>query len=339
MSNPRNEQPLVSVVTPVYNGADYLAECIDSVLTQTYENWEHVIVDNCSTDRTLDIAREYAAREPRLRVRSPGVFVDLVASGNRSLREISPESKYTKVLHADDWLFPECLERMVELAERHETVGVVSAYRLEETGAVTLTGLSPSISVLSGGEICRSTLLGEPYPHLFGSPTSLLISSDLVRSHDPFYDPEYDVGEEYPFSEDVAACCEILRERDFGFVHQVLTFTRRDGRSPFSAFSRLGANLPEHLNLVSKYGPVYLTKAEYQRVVAAYVVRYGFFLLRSVRRLANPEFRAYHAAAVRRILGSVAARDVLEGLRLHARRAHERRRIRLRRRDRSITAS
>ena len=44
------------------------------------------------------------------------VFVDLVESGNRSLREISPDSKYTKVLHADDWLFPECLERMVQLS-------------------------------------------------------------------------------------------------------------------------------------------------------------------------------------------------------------------------------
>src|SRR5438093_8149037 len=52
-------QPLVSVVTPIYNGEKYLAECIESVLAQTYQNWEYVIVNDCSTDRSLDIAQYY----------------------------------------------------------------------------------------------------------------------------------------------------------------------------------------------------------------------------------------------------------------------------------------
>src|SRR6185437_453597 len=98
MSISRDEQPLVSVVTPVYNGADYIAECIESVLKQTYENWEYVIVDNRSTDDTLEIARGYEAREPRIRIVTPNVFVGVVESGNRSLREISRDSKYTKML-------------------------------------------------------------------------------------------------------------------------------------------------------------------------------------------------------------------------------------------------
>jgi glycosyltransferase involved in cell wall biosynthesis len=319
MTIPRGTQPLVSVVTPVYNGAEYLAECIESVLSQTYENWEYVIVDNCSTDGTLEIARAYEDRDPRISVKSPGVFVDLVESGNRSLREISPSSKYTKVLHADDWLFPECLARMVDLAQANPTVGVVSAYRLDET-SVTPSGLPYSISVLAGRDICRSTLLGHPYPFLFGSPTSLLIRSDLVRGKDPFYDRNYNVSEEYPFTEDVAVCCEILRESDFGFVHQVLTFTRRDGRSPFSSYSDLGASLPEHLKLVSKYGPAYLTKDEYRRLLAVYFVHYGVFLLKSFPRFARPEFRAYHRPALRNILRFTEARDVLEGVGLQLRR-------------------
>ena len=59
--------PLVSVLTPVYNCEKYLRTCIESVLAQTYTNWEYVIVNNCSTDGTLAIAQEYAAADSRIR--------------------------------------------------------------------------------------------------------------------------------------------------------------------------------------------------------------------------------------------------------------------------------
>jgi len=328
VSLPRDEQPLVSVVTPVYNGAEYIRECIESVLAQTYENWEYVIVENCSTDGTLEIAREYEARDRRIRVLTPGVFVDQIESANRSLREISSESKYTKVLHADDWMFPECLERMVELAERNPTVGVVSAYRLEET-RVTLTGLPHSISVLPGREICRAHLIGlPPYPYLFGSPSSLLVRSDVVRARDPFYDPEDLLIEGHAFTEDRAACYEILRESDFGFVHQVLTFTRRDSRSPFSAYVRVGAGLPEFINLLARYGPVHLTKVEYQRMLSVALVRYGFFLLRSLPKLSDPEFGAYHRPALRALRHRIDSRDVIEGVRFQLQRMRANRTLR-----------
>ena len=62
------DQPLVSILTPVYNGERYLRDCIDSVLAQDYQNWEYHIVNNCSTDGTLQLAESYAAKEPRIRV-------------------------------------------------------------------------------------------------------------------------------------------------------------------------------------------------------------------------------------------------------------------------------
>src|SRR4030067_1311700 len=109
--------PLVSVVTPVYNGEKYLAECIESVSAQTYKNWEYARVNNCSTDRTREIAERYASMDNRINVYTYEEFVDVIQSHNRALRLISPHSKYCKVVEADDWLFPECVERMVELAE------------------------------------------------------------------------------------------------------------------------------------------------------------------------------------------------------------------------------
>jgi glycosyltransferase involved in cell wall biosynthesis len=54
--------PLVSVLTPVYNGEAYLSQCLDSVLAQSYGRWEHILVDNASSDATGEILRAYAHR-------------------------------------------------------------------------------------------------------------------------------------------------------------------------------------------------------------------------------------------------------------------------------------
>jgi glycosyltransferase involved in cell wall biosynthesis len=311
----------VSVVTPVYNGAQYLTECIESVINQSYENWEYVIVDNCSTDATLEIARGYEAKDRRIRVLAADVFVGPIENQNRAVREIAPESRYTKVLHADDWLFPECLERMVDLAERHPTVGVVSAYRLEET-RVTLDGLPHTLTVVPGREIARSTLLGEPYPFLFGSPSSVLLRSDRIRERDPVY------NEANPWDEDTEACLEILEHSDLGFVHQVLTFTRRPNDSPFSRHTRLGVQLPEKIKLVAKYRSMYLTETEYQRRIAVLLVWYGIFSLKGFHKFADRDFRAYHQQALRDIVHAVNVLDVLAGVQLQLRRMGQSRRLR-----------
>src|SRR5699024_3837159 len=97
--------PLVSVLTPVYNGADFLRDCIESVLNQDYENWEYVLVNNKSTDGSLQIMEEYAAKDKRIRIHNNEDFLPQMENLNHSFRQISPVSKYCKVLHADDMLF------------------------------------------------------------------------------------------------------------------------------------------------------------------------------------------------------------------------------------------
>ncbi|MDH4246150.1 MAG: glycosyltransferase, partial [Nitrospira sp.] len=97
----REKQPLVSVLTPVYNGEDHLAQCIESVLAQTYQNWEYVIVNNRSTDRTLEIAEQYAQKDKRIRIHNNSEFVGCDENGNIAFRQITPESKYCKMVHAD----------------------------------------------------------------------------------------------------------------------------------------------------------------------------------------------------------------------------------------------
>src|ERR1700691_1872310 len=95
------EQPLVSVLTPVYNGEPYLAECIESILAQTYSAWEYIIVDNCSTDGTSEIAARYAKQDRRICVHRNDTLLPIIANHNRAFRLISPNSKYCKVVSGD----------------------------------------------------------------------------------------------------------------------------------------------------------------------------------------------------------------------------------------------
>jgi len=74
--------PVVSVITPVYNGERYLEECIRSVLSQTYGDWEYLIYDNCSTDRSGEISRSFASRDPRIRVECSPRFLDIWSNHN-----------------------------------------------------------------------------------------------------------------------------------------------------------------------------------------------------------------------------------------------------------------
>src|SRR5262245_5879467 len=189
---------------------------MESVLAQTYDRFEYVVVDNASTDKTSEIAAGYASRDRRVRVVRNASLVSAMVNHEIGFRQMAPESLYCKVVQADDWIFPECLARMVSVAEAHPSVSVVSAYRLEQT-YVTLDGLPYPSEVVPGRDICRLALLGEVY--VFGTPTSLLLRSDVVRSREPFYDEA-----SYPRHCDTAVCYEILRGRDLGFVHQVLTF-------------------------------------------------------------------------------------------------------------------
>src|SRR5579872_7007531 len=108
--------PLVSIVTPVYNGEAYLEECIESVLAQTYTNFEYIIVNNCSKDRTGEIAERYALKDPRIRVFHNDKLLPVIANHNHAFSLMSPGSKYCKVVSGDDLIFPDCVMKMVELA-------------------------------------------------------------------------------------------------------------------------------------------------------------------------------------------------------------------------------
>lgn len=305
--------PFVSVVTPVYNGAKYLAECIESVLGQTYTTFEYLIADNASTDDSLALARRYEKGDSRVRVVAHDEhFSHHLTHWNRSLSLVSPEADYVKVVHADDWIFDECLARMVDVAEQNSSVGLVCSYRLDED-RVTLDGLTPSTTVISGRDVARSYLLGGPLPFLFGSPTSLLVRADLVRTRDRFYNEDN-------IHADDEACLAVLSESDFGFVHQVLTYTRRHNQSVTAFITRIGTAVPADLDMFQRWGPVFLSKDEYDRKLVVRLIHYGAFLAMRPRSWQRREFSHYHRDRLRVFLGRTSPQQLARGFGLQLRR-------------------
>lgn len=130
----KENQPLVGIAVPVYNGGKYLRECLEHIQAQTYTNWICYITDNASTDDSNAIATEFAQKDERFKVfRNPETII-AYKNWNVSLgRFADVPVKYVKFECADDWMFPNCLEDMVALHEKYDDLGVVYGYRLQGT--------------------------------------------------------------------------------------------------------------------------------------------------------------------------------------------------------------
>lgn len=107
---------LVSIITPNYNCARFISQTIESVLAQTYANWEMLIVDDCSTDGSYEIALEYAAKDSRIKVFRNEQNSGAAISRNRAIEESKGE--YLAFLDSDDLWMPEKLEK--QIAFMHE---------------------------------------------------------------------------------------------------------------------------------------------------------------------------------------------------------------------------
>lgn len=124
----------MSIITPCYNAERFIAQAIESVLAQTYTDWEMLIVDDCSTDNSADIIKEYEERDCRIKY-----FKTDKPSGSPALpRNIAIENatgRYIAFLDSDDLWLPEKLEQQIPLFENESVAVVFSNYeKIKENG-------------------------------------------------------------------------------------------------------------------------------------------------------------------------------------------------------------
>ena len=162
------QSPLVSVGLAVYNGERYLAEAIDSILAQTFTDFELIISDNASTDATAEICRERARRDRRIRYsRNP---VNIGGARNENLTVTLARGRYFRWAAHDDYLEPTLLERCVDVLERQpEVVICYTQVREIDSDSNTLQIISrnnadsPSAAMRFGRIILSGDFLEETY--------------------------------------------------------------------------------------------------------------------------------------------------------------------------------
>lgn len=129
--------PAISIVIPVYNLEKYIKKCLNSVLMQTFDNFEIICVNDGSTDSSLDILKEYASADKRIKI------INQTNSGAGTARNNGLKhsvGKYVQFLDGDDYFEPQMLEKLYNLAEKHQSdITVCSSRKVDDEGNITET--------------------------------------------------------------------------------------------------------------------------------------------------------------------------------------------------------
>ena len=127
-------EPLVSIITPLYNSEKYIAETIEFVLAQTYSNWEMIIVDDCSKDNGVEIVEKYREKDKRIKLYQNEINKGVSYTRNRAI-DIA-QGKYIAFLDSDDLWKKEKLEKQINFMEQNNIVLSYTAYeKINEDGS------------------------------------------------------------------------------------------------------------------------------------------------------------------------------------------------------------
>jgi hypothetical protein len=189
---------------------------------------------------------------------------------------------------------------MVGLMETHPTIAITGSYQLRGN-KVQWKGLSPNREIFPGRGVCRIVLTQE-IP-IFGPPTSCLYRSELIRNTKQFFpitDPDADT----------CAFYEYLQHYDFGFVHEILSIEREHDDRVSTRAAELNVSAASPVEYVLKYGPIYLSEAEFETISKRSLDRYYSRLGGSVLKLKSREFWRYHVSRMRELGAPISWRKV-----------------------------
>lgn len=154
----KEESPLVSVIMPAYNSADFISESIHSVLQQTHQNWELLIIDDASQDNTVSLIKEFETLDSRIRLFQN--TTNLGAGITRNLGIKTSQGAYIAFLDSDDLWLPKKLETQLKFMQAHDLSMTYSSYQLIDEQGNDLNKQVVALPKLTFQKLLKSNYVG-----------------------------------------------------------------------------------------------------------------------------------------------------------------------------------
>ena len=208
-------KPLISVCMPNHNYERFIRESIESVLNQTYENFELIIIDDCSTDNSVNIIKSY--KDPRIKFHQNEPNMGGYRTANKAIS--LAKGDLIAILHTDDKYGPHFLEEIVKAYNKfpHHKVFVTAIYNQDSL----LGNLFPDYPFKTEGIVSQKEVLTRlAYENPIGNGINVVVHKDALDKND-FYNLEY------KYAADHDLYMRLAQQYDFIYINKPLTYYRR----------------------------------------------------------------------------------------------------------------
>ncbi|MGD1805512.1 glycosyltransferase family 2 protein [Dapis sp. BLCC M126] len=239
---PIDNFPKVTVCLPTYNSGEFLTQAIDSILEQTFTDFELIISDDCSTDNTPEVIRSYLEKDSRIKYLNNSKNLGLFPNWNRCLKSASGE--YITVFAQDDVMLPKNLEQKVKILDKYQNVGLVTSSIMVvdgENNYLNWDWANYGDDRLVNGEEWVRKNLGEANP--ICCPFVLMRRKVLEKVGGKFND-------NYAFAADLELWLRIALFADLYFVKEILGYYRWHEGNKTHSFDDF-YQVEEHLQICS----------------------------------------------------------------------------------------
>jgi len=239
-----HNHPLVSILIPTYNRAQYLAEALESALAQTYTNLEIIVHDDASTDSTPQLLKNYS--DPRLRVIRTKKNHGMIGGWNYIVKKAHGE--YLKFLASDDLLHPNCVAELAAAAidnPRASLIGCRRQFINRQGRGVRELGFAKYNKTVSGKTLAKQ-ILTTLRENSIGEPSAVLYPVKNVKKVGE-YDPAFSQFADFEY------WVRLLEFGDFVYINRTLCSFRQHEASGSTAAQRDGRFITEIFRLINKY--------------------------------------------------------------------------------------
>ena len=227
------ENPLVSVIIPVYNVESYLKECLDSVVNQSYKNLEIILVDDGSNDGSGAICDDYASGDERIKVihkKNGGV------SEARNLGIKESRGEYITFVDADDFIDSKAMENLVTNSKKYKTDITIGDRIIRHTNGYTINHSAENIPRLKSFSINNTNekMMFELLAHI-NSVWGKLYKKDFIIKNNIIFPTDIKIGEDFEF-----LAKAYLNAKNMVYIKDVVYYYRQDFSNDYSATGNVG---------------------------------------------------------------------------------------------------